>query len=532
VCSVGIVPQLDVPTLRTIVETALAAPVSKPGVFARIRDRFTGWFGPGVPIQATAPPGTLPRAYDFPLSQNLNVRPRAEEPVDFPTLRGLADACTICRLAIETRKDQLDRHGWAVRPRDEDIADEAIAKDARIATITPFLQRPDRRRPWKTWLRALLEDLLVIDAPAIYLARTRGGQLAGLELFDGAMIKVLVDITGRPPIPPDPAYRQIVKGLPAVDFTANELLYLPRNQRTNHLYGFSPVEQLLTFVNIAIRRESSQLAYFTDGTLPDALVEAADWTPEQIKAFQLNWDATLTDVTARRKVRFVPKGTITVTKQPPLKDEFDEWIARVVSFAFSLPPTWAAKQGMNRATAQVVQETATDEGLVPIRLWIEDVMDLILELGFDAPDLCFRWGDVRDADPQVQANIHKIQVETGIRSIDEIRTDDLGLGAIGIGNLIQTAQGPILLADLIAGTVGPAADAAVAIEANAVAAEAAASGGANGNGNTNGNGATPGNALAKRATVAGLTRRKRSFSPAERATAPQRARPSGNSRVM
>jgi hypothetical protein len=36
---------------------------------------------------------------------------------------------------------------------------------------------------------------------------------------------------GRSPEPPDPAYQQIPHGVPAADFSADELLYLPRNPR-------------------------------------------------------------------------------------------------------------------------------------------------------------------------------------------------------------------------------------------------------------------------------------------------------------
>ena len=40
---------------------------------------------------------------------------------------------------------------------------------------------------------------------------------------------------GRAPESPDPAYQQILKGIPAADFSAEELLYLLRNVRTHRL---------------------------------------------------------------------------------------------------------------------------------------------------------------------------------------------------------------------------------------------------------------------------------------------------------
>ena len=62
---------------------------------------------------------------------------------------------------------------------------------------------------------------------------------------------------GRAPEAPDPAYQQVLHGVPAADFSADEILYLPRNVRAHRLYGMSPVEQVALTVNIALRREAA-----------------------------------------------------------------------------------------------------------------------------------------------------------------------------------------------------------------------------------------------------------------------------------
>jgi hypothetical protein len=51
----------------------------------------------------------------------------------------------------------------------------------------------------------------------------------------------------------------------------------------------------------------------------------------------------------------VPGGvakTFIQTKEPDLKGPFDEWLARIVCFAFSISPQ-ALIQQMNRATARL-----------------------------------------------------------------------------------------------------------------------------------------------------------------------------------
>src|SRR5438105_7534227 len=51
--------------------------------------------------------------------------------------------------------------------------------------------------------------LLVLDAPALEIRRNRAGEVIGLDVVDGATIKLLIDDTGRRPRPPAPAYEQI-----------------------------------------------------------------------------------------------------------------------------------------------------------------------------------------------------------------------------------------------------------------------------------------------------------------------------------
>ncbi|MGA8401060.1 MAG: hypothetical protein WB697_14310, partial [Stellaceae bacterium] len=199
--------------------------------------------------------------WDYPVGVNTIYTPRSYEAISFAELRRLADAHDITRLAIETRKDQLERLDWAIRVKSARTARPDAA--SRVAAVAEFWRRPDGERSFATWLRALMEDLLVLDAPVLELRRNRGGALIGLDIVDGATIKLLVDETGRRPRPPAPAYEQVIKGRPWKLLTSDELLYLPRNPRPHKAYGFGPVEQIVMTVNIALRRQVMQLQHFT-----------------------------------------------------------------------------------------------------------------------------------------------------------------------------------------------------------------------------------------------------------------------------
>ena len=418
-------------------KAASMTPLDAPGVIARlgqaVRYAFTGqgptdWFGPKAPIPPVAPDdaGVEGRAFDYPTGYNLNITPRANEPVSFTHMRTLADSYDLMRLVIETRKDQVEKLKWMVRPIDKEKE-----RDGRCDELEQFFAFPDKDHDWNQWLRALLEDLLVLDAPSIYVRRTKGGQPYALELIDGSTIKRVIDYTGRTP-QEGPAYQQIIKGMPAVEYTRNELIYRPRNYRTHKVYGYSPVEQVIMTVNIALRRQMHQLQYYTEGNVPEALIAVPQqWTTEQIKQFQTYWDALMEGSTAqRRHAKFVPGDMkYQPTKDSTLKDMYDEWLARVVCFAFSISPQPFVEM-MNRATADTANESALAEGLAPVMAWIKSTLTLIIRDVFGYADLEFAWDD--EASPTTKATmatVHKTYIDAKVLTPDEVR-EDLGLQAL------------------------------------------------------------------------------------------------------
>jgi len=389
----------------------------------------SSWFGPLAPISPLAPTDVAGRQWDFPAGYNLNTQPRSYSAITFQDLRVLADGYDLLRTVIETRKDQVAKMRWSIAPRDK----KARGVVRKKAQIEAFLAKPDGCHGWVDWMRMTLEDLLVIDAPALYLQRNRAGDLLALDPVDGATIKPVIDDWGRTPEPQSTngvvtypvAYQQILKGYPAVDYTTRDLLYRPRNVRTHRVYGFSPVEQIVATVNIALRRQVSTLDHYTEGNVPDSLIGVPDtWTPDQIRQYQSYWDSMFEgNLAARRRAKFVPGGvakTFIQTREPELKGEFDDWLARLVCFAFSISPQSLVKQ-LNRATAETQQQVAEEEGLAPILDWVKSLMDGILETEFDSPELEFAFQLDREVDEAQQAEILRGYVSSGQMTINESR---------------------------------------------------------------------------------------------------------------
>ncbi len=388
-----------------------AAPPADAGRSAAITEAFDpprGYFPAGRPLDPQAPPGTTTgRRYDFPSFVNLNYTPRSEQgenSIGFATLRRMADpsqgGLDPLRLAIETRKDQMAGQHWKIRGREKD---DDGGDDARA--FEQWMRKPDGVHTFQQWMRMLLEDHFVIDAPALYFSVMGGRPL--FEPVDGATLKLLImGDDGRTPLPPLPAYQQIIKGIPAQNYTLEEMGYYPYNLRTSHIYGMSRVEQVVVTTAIFLNRMMSQLAYFTEGTVPDGFMEVPKtWSLDEITRFTDWFNSEMSGALGeKRKMRFVPEGAKYVpTKDQILKDAFDEWLIRIICYAFSLSPQAFVKE-MNRATSETAKESALEEGLEPVKLWFKDVMDDLLErAGF--PELQWAWADEEIVDPEVKARV-------------------------------------------------------------------------------------------------------------------------------
>jgi hypothetical protein len=437
-------------------EGGKVTPIS-PGIVRRVTQaaRFVisgvppdAWFGPMQPLPPMAPADVKGRAWDYPTGINLNYTPRGDEGISFADMRGLAENCDVLRAVIETRKDQLEALDWSVKVKTMDSDSKRVTatrdQQKRIDKITAFMESPDQERPFDQWMRMLLdEDMFVIDAASVYRWPDRKGDLYALRIIDGARIKPLINNYGFRPSPPDPAYQEVLKGVPAIDYTSDELLYLMRNPRSHKLYGYSHVEQIIITVNTAIRRALSQLEYYREGSQPDAFVGLPkEWTQDQITTFQKFWDGMMSgNLGQRRHLKFLPgEFKYQATKEPVLKDEYDDYLTRVICFVFSTAPTALVKAN-NRSVADNQHDQAREEGLAPLQKFVRRFWNRIIAEDFESPDLVFDYQDDREMDPQAAAVIRKSDVDSGIISIDEAR-DSIGLDALGGAYAVPMALTP------------------------------------------------------------------------------------------
>lgn len=395
------------------------------------------WASPQNPIQPTRQLDVGVRSWDFTPGINLQFTPRGDTPITFQQLQNVSNSFDLCRLMIETRKDQIVNRPWQIRVKTQPGENKKArlareAKTPNVAKVTNLLKFPDGHHSFDLWIRMWLEQLLVFDAPTIYPVKNLADDVFQLRIISGATITPLLDQQGFIPQPPNPAYQQIILGIPTtnlttaaqdIKFTADEIIYRPRNPRVNSRWGFSPVEQIITTLNIASGRQTFMLEYYRSGNVPEALLPMPEgWTPSQIKDMQTWFDSLLSgNLAKRRRLTMIPdaKHPAQFSKSEALTDVTDDYLTRVVAFAFSITPQNLIKQ-VNRGTAKESSDVAQIEGLEPYLKHIENTLNFVIERTLGIDDVEFAYQDEREIDPLKQAQIDAIYV-SGMYTVNEVR---------------------------------------------------------------------------------------------------------------
>ena len=427
-------------------------------------------FTPGIPIV----PGAInpvradgrpdPRRYEYQVAQNINIS--ETRPVPFKTLRAAADQIDILRRCIEVIKHKMSGLEWDI-VLSEDAAEKVMAETGEksytramaiaranfsdeINRLKSFWKVPDVSNGlvFSDWLNMALEDILVLDAWAVWPQQTVGGELKGLQLLDGSTIKPLIDDRGMRPQAPHPAYQQILFGFPRSEFSApdeadeadgefsaDELAYLVRNRRTTSIYGYGPVERSLPLADLYLRRQQWLRAEYTDGVLPELMFETDvnfGNNPDLLRAYENIFNDDLAGQTEQRKrARLLPAGLKPVQFDgygEKFKDVLDEFLVTSICGHFGVMPTeigFTPKTGLGGAGHQSGEATSSEViGLIPLSEWVGRMLSQLSHTWLGMPrELQFSFQPSKRTDAEASARARDIDLRNAGLTINESRAE-------------------------------------------------------------------------------------------------------------
>lgn len=406
------------------------------------------WPNPLQPVAPIGPPNSSPLNFPFWTGQNLTYTPRPDAEYTAAELRSLA-TYPLARILIENVKDIVSSIPWQIGLKaipGETQKDRAQRQknDDNIVLLSRFFERPDRTTPnsdWSTWVRPLMDNLLVLDAGAVFIRRSKRNLVGALHVvLDGGGIARYIDENGFTPESPSAAYSQLWQGIPRTNFTTDELLYavrniVPRNTISSFLYGLGPTESIAQEIKVGIERLNFVMQYYSSGGVPDAIqIVPPGISPDKVRETQMANNAMLSgNLTARRQLTLLQgfqsdgkPDQILFPKEPLLADLFDEMHIRKLAYAYG-DSAQRLQKLMNRSSAETSQEASETEGVIPWSKWLQGVANHIIQVHMGMPDYELTMKMERESDVKKQMETDVGYVKSGGYTWNErreLRGDD------------------------------------------------------------------------------------------------------------
>jgi hypothetical protein len=172
----------------------------------------------------------------------------------------------------------------------------------------------------------------------------------------------------------------------------------------------------------------------TEGNVPEALCFLPPDLPiDKVNEIQGWYDSILSgNLGKRRRLTFLPgygsardqafRPNIIFPKEVALKNPWDEWLFQAICYGLGTTPQ-AMLRMMNRSTAQQSAESSEEEGLMPKRRTIINLVNDIVQNRFSFVDIEADYKQSRETDAVKQMTVDTGYTGSAVLTINEVRID-------------------------------------------------------------------------------------------------------------
>lgn len=376
----------------------------------------------------------------------------------FDSMRAMVDQTPILSAIVMTRMRQVHRYcrinddgkgpGFHITTRDRslDIGEEQKKSIKLLGSFfsncgwekNPRQRARLKRDSFPNLVSKLVRDSLVLDSAAIETEFKRDRKLGmdGLYAVDGATIRLCTEHGYEGD---DEIYAlQVVQGRIRAAYTYDDLIYVPRNPRTDVLvggYGMSETELLIRTVTGFLNAFNYNANYFDKNAIPKGLLHlSGNYDEKDISSFKRQWNAMVKGV---NNAWALP---VMVSKDQESRAAFESFGAEVneIMFAkwmsfltsiccaiYSIAPDEinfeSFSSGPSTLSGSDTGEklaASKDKGLWPLLTYFEDIFSDYIVSDF-SDDYVFRFTGRDEEDPQIAWERQKL-----IRTPNELRAED------------------------------------------------------------------------------------------------------------
>jgi len=416
------------------------------------------------------------------------VKPAA---MNFYALRAMVDQTPVLNAVIMTRIRQVQAFcrvseegtgaGFSVRHIDKEHSVSKSEQDS-IEQLNRFFsncgwefnareRRKLRRDNFGHLIGKLVRDSLVLDSCAIEteFKRDRKAGMDGFTAVDGATIV----LTGEDGYQGDKDIfaLQVVQGLIRTAYTYDDLIYEPRNPRSDILvggYGLGETELLVRVVTGFLNAMTHNITGFDKNAIPKGVLHlSGNYSQDDLVAFRRYWNSMVKGANAQWSV------PVLVSKDQESKASFEnfgivhdemafsKWmtfLASLICAIYGMSPSeinfdsfsGGASSPLNGSDTAEKLADSKDKGLRPLLSYFENLMTDYIASDF-SDKYVFRWCGLDEEDQQVKETramailtVNEMRAQEGYEKMDgEIGDAPLNPSLIGPWlQMQQAAQAP------------------------------------------------------------------------------------------
>jgi hypothetical protein len=390
----------------------------------------------------------------------------------FDSMRAMVEGTPILNAVIMTRIRQVQRFcrvqtngkgpGFKITLKDTDGKHTSDDDKKSIALLEGFFMNSGweskprqrmrlKRDDFSSFMAKLVRDSLTLDSAGIETEwkRDRSLGLDGMYAVDGATLRLCTEqgYEGDDEI----FALQVVQGNIRSLYTYDDLIYVPRNPRTDVLiggYGLSETELLVRVVTGFLNAFTYNTKYFDSNQIPKGLLHlTGNFSEQDVAAFKRMWNAMVKGVNNQWAL------PVMVSKDSESKAAFEnfgvevnemmfgKWmtfLSSLICAIYGIGPdeinfeSFSAGSSSNLSGNDTEEKLANskDKGLRPLLAYFENLFtDFIVQEFGDK--YVFRWTGLDEEDEQIAFERKKL-----IMTWDEMRAEDElpkvpdGLGAV------------------------------------------------------------------------------------------------------
>lgn len=401
----------------------------------------------------------------------------------FDMMRNMVDSTPVLSAVILTRQRQVKRFcrvqeggkgpGFAVRLKDQSAnlgkrETESIKLLEGFFTNCGWESNPRQRTRLKRdnfsgFMAKLIRDSLIMDSAPIETEWKRDKRLGldGLYAVDGSTIRLCSEDGYRGD---DEIFAlQVVQGNLRSAYTVDDLIYVPRNPRTDVLvggYGMSETELLITTVTGLLNAMTYNNKYFDSNAIPKGMLHlSGDYSNEDLSAFKRYWNAmvkginnawTLPVMVSKNQESKASFENFGVDVNEVMFAKWMELLTSIICAIYGMSPDEinfsTFNSGASPLSGSDTEEkliNSKDKGLRPLLSHFEDLFSdyVVSEFG---DKYVFRWTGLDETTPE-QAWIEEQALSTvnearKARGQDEVDWGECPLNQVTMGAYMQATQ--------------------------------------------------------------------------------------------